>query len=309
MNIEWHFEAVSLPLEHPFSITRGTTRQADVGIVELDADGYTGTGACAPAEYLGDSMEAVDSAIPELGAIVADLGSIHQLDRLEKLLQEAAPASPAARAAVSTAMHDLVAQSLELPLYRYWGLEPDQMPETTVTIGLQPLEAVQSSAARYADAGFDRLKIKLDRDQPIETVAAVREVASDVDLFVDANGAWDEEDAVATLGRLAEYDIVLAEQPVPAGDIEALAGVTERVPVPIVADEACESAADIPALADACDGVVLKLMKCGGLREAWQFIHTAHAHDCQVLAGCMVESSALIASGLSPRSGRRVRRS
>jgi L-alanine-DL-glutamate epimerase-like enolase superfamily enzyme len=109
---------------------------------------------------------------------------------------------------------------------------------------------------------------------------------------VDANAGWSFEEAVYNIPRLAEYGLELVEQPLPAGDIEGLRRLRSmNLGAPIFADEPVKTARDVAAHAGAVDGVVIKLMKTGGIREALRAIHTAHAHDMQVMLSCMVESS------------------
>ena len=90
---------------------------------------------------------------------------------------------------------------------------------------------------------------------------------------------------------LAELGVEFIEQPLPAHDIEAMRFVRERSILPIVADESCVIASDIPRLVGAVDGINIKLAKCGGLREALRMIATARAHGMLVMAGCMIETS------------------
>jgi L-alanine-DL-glutamate epimerase-like enolase superfamily enzyme len=90
---------------------------------------------------------------------------------------------------------------------------------------------------------------------------------------------------------LHEFGVHALEQPVAAQDIEGLRYVRDHSPIPVIADEACLVATDIPRIAAACDGINIKLAKCGSLREAMRMIHVARAHDLRVMAGCMIESS------------------
>ena len=90
---------------------------------------------------------------------------------------------------------------------------------------------------------------------------------------------------------LVEQGVEMLEQPVAGNDIEGLRFVRKRAKLPVFADESCLVATDIPKLAGAVDGINIKLAKCGSLREAMRMVHTARAHDMQVMAGCMIESS------------------
>ena len=93
------------------------------------------------------------------------------------------------------------------------------------------------------------------------------------------------------IALLAEYEVEFVEQPLPPQDVEGLRFVRDRSPLPIIADESCVVASDVPRLAGAVDGVNLKLAKCGGLREAMRIVAAARAHGMSVMGGCMVETS------------------
>src|SRR4029078_12549167 len=95
---------------------------------------------------------------------------------------------------------------------------------------------------------------------------------------------------------LYDQDVEFIEQPVVAADIEGLRSVRSRSRLPIIADESCLVASDIPRLAGAVDGINIKLAKCGSLREAVRMVHTARALGMTVMAGCMIESSLGIAA-------------
>jgi L-alanine-DL-glutamate epimerase-like enolase superfamily enzyme len=90
---------------------------------------------------------------------------------------------------------------------------------------------------------------------------------------------------------LARNRVEFVEQPLPPHDVDGLRFVRERSSLPIIADESCIVATDIPRLAGAVDGINIKLAKCGGLREALRMIATARAHGMLVMAGCMIETS------------------
>jgi L-alanine-DL-glutamate epimerase-like enolase superfamily enzyme len=113
---------------------------------------------------------------------------------------------------------------------------------------------------------------------------------------VDANAGWGREEAAELIPRLAAYGLELVEQPLAPGDIEGLRELRQRlrsqgVQTPLFADESARTAREVAALAGAVDGVVIKLMKSGGIREALRAIHTARALDMQVMISCMIESS------------------
>jgi L-alanine-DL-glutamate epimerase-like enolase superfamily enzyme len=124
----------------------------------------------------------------------------------------------------------------------------------------------------------------------------VREATPDVRIRVDANEAWTPREAVRKSAWLADADVEFVEQPVPAEDPEGLQFVYEHSGLPVAADESCRTLSDVPQIADRADIVNLKLMKCGGLREAKRMIATARAHGLEVMLGCMLETNASIAA-------------
>jgi len=291
------FERVDLPLSDTFTISRGSTETATNVVVRLtDGAGRIGVGAAAPVSYHGETVEGVEAAMPDLLAGVEAVGDPHAQQRIERHLADAAPDRPAARAAVSVAVHDLAARQATEALYRRWGLDPDTVPATSYTVGIDTPAAMADRARRIRDAGYRTLKIKLGTDDDRARLAAVREAAPDARIRVDANGDWTPEEAIGHCEWLADAGVEFVEQPVARDDIEGLSRVAAASSVPVAADESCLTATDVPAVADAVDIVVVKLMKCGGLRPAARQIATAQAHGLDVMLGCMVESNASISA-------------
>jgi L-alanine-DL-glutamate epimerase-like enolase superfamily enzyme len=289
------FERLALPLAIPFGISRGTTETAENVLVRIeDEAGTVGVGAAAPSAYYGESVESALDALPELLVAVEDIDDPHAQQALAREMHERAPDQRAARAAVSVAVHDLAASQQGEPLYRRWGLDPDAAPQTTYTIGIASPEEMAERASAASAEGFP-LKVKLGTDADRERVRAVREAAPDAHVRVDANGAWEPADAIAATRYLAEYDVALVEQPVPADDVTGLRAVREEGALPVAADESCVTATDVPQVGDAVDVVVVKVTKCGGLRSALRQIATAKAHGLETMIGCMVASNAAIA--------------
>ncbi len=297
------FERVELPLAREFTIARGTTSTATNHLVTVtDETGRTGVGAAAPAAYYDETPDSVESVLPELCAVAEAIESPFAQQRLERELLEAAPGEAAARAAVSVAVHDLAAKQRAEPLYQQWGLDPTLAPATSYTVGIDSPEEMAAQAAEIAEHGYPILKVKLGTDNDQERLEAVREAAPEVRIRVDANCAWSPDEAIENAAWLHSCDIEFLEQPVIADDTEGLQRVTQETPFPVAADESCVTAADVGTVADAVDIVVVKLMKCGGIRPALRQIEAAHAHGLSVMLGCMVESNAAIAGAaqLSP---------
>jgi len=291
------FERLELALSEPFAIARGSRETTTNVVVRLtDSEGRAGVGAAAPSTRYGETPATVEAVLPRFLDAVESVGDPDARQEIERRLGETVRGNPAARAAVSIALCDLAATRLGVPLYRLWGLDPDAAPPTSYTIGLAAPERMGEKAAAAVDAGHDVLKVKVGTDDDEARVAAVRAAAPDAQLRVDANEAWTPKEAVARCGVLADHGVEFVEQPVSADDPDGLRYVTERVPLPVIADESCRDAGDVADLAGRVDGVNLKLTKCGGIRETRRAIHAARAAGLEVMLGCMVETNAAIAA-------------
>ena len=281
------FDVLSLQTRHPFTIARGSTTQYRTVRVRLaDADGLEGWGEAAPSRYYGETADTVVAALGRLAeALPADASDLEGADAA---LLRVSPADAAARSAVSAALHDLAGKRLGAPLWKLWGLDPTRAPLTSFTIGLDTPERVQAKVREAA--AYPILKVKVGTPEDAVVLRAVREV-TDKPLRVDANAGWTAAEALARLPLLEEMRVDLIEQPVAPGDVEGLAAVHRASRIPIVADEACRTAADVPRLAGAADGVNIKLAKCGSLREALRMVEAARRHGLSVMVGCMIETS------------------
>ncbi|MDB4879706.1 MAG: hypothetical protein JWL60_1152 [Gemmatimonadetes bacterium] len=283
-------DVVTLRTKNPFIIARGGSSEYRVVRVTLTADdGATGWGEAAPSKFYGETADTVVDVLPMLAEVVrqADGWSI---EAIEHELARTIRFNGSARAAISGALHDLMGKRLGVPVHRLWGLDAAASPLTSFTIGIAPDEATLRQ--RVADAvQYPILKIKLGSAWDERIVRVVRELAPHKVLRVDANAAWSPKSTLAMVPFLREMGVEFVEQPLPPHDLEGLRFIRERSPLPIIADESCLVAADIPRLAGCVDGINIKLAKCGGLREALRMIATARAHDMLVMAGCMIESS------------------
>ena len=201
--------------------------------------------------------------------------------------------------AIDIALWDIRGKVANMPLYKLLGLTKYQTPITSFTIGIDDPETIREKV-RLANL-YPVLKVKVGVDRDLQILEAVRDV-TDKALRVDANGAWTAREAVERIIAMRRFGIELCEQPVAPGDIDGLRFVRERVEVPIFADESARTPDDIPRLAGAVDGINIKIMKCGGIREAIKMIHLARAFHMKVMLGCNIESSLSItaAAHVSP---------
>ena len=283
-------EIVTLRTKNPFIIARGGSSEYRVVRVTLTAaDGATGWGEAAPSRFYGETADTVVDVLPMLADALEGTDG-WSLEALEHTLARTIRFNGAARAAMSAALHDMMGKRLGVPLYRLWGLDPAASPLTSFTVAIAPDE--KTLRERVTDAAqYPVLKIKLGTSWDERIVRVVREMEPNKVLRVDANAAWTPKSALRIIPLLQELGVEFVEQPLPPEDLEGMRFVRERSSLPIVADESCLVAADIPKLAGVVDGINIKLAKCGGLREALRMIATARAHGMLVMAGCMIESS------------------
>ncbi len=289
------YEVTSLQTKHPFVIARGTHDvNPAVWVCITDDDGLEGWGESNPTPYYGETAQTVCAALDVYRAAVEAADAPFAVQEIERACENDLGGNASARAAISAALYDLMGKRLGVPVYRLWGLDPSQAPRTSFTIGIDEPDVIRQ---RVKDAEqYPILKIKVGTDRDEETLTVVREQAPDKIIRVDANTAWNAKQAVANIEKLSRFDLEFVEQPLPADDIEGLKFLRDRSPLPIIADESCLTARDIPRLVGAVDGINIKLAKCGGPSEALRMIHIARAHNMSIMLGCMVESSLGIAA-------------
>lgn len=291
-------KTIDLNLTTPFRISRGVQHVSPVMIASIQHDDVTGYGEASPDEYYGETPETVQACLSKFSDLLED--DPFALEEIMQRFENAVHLNPAAKAAVDMALYDLVGKLLGVPVYKLFGLSTAHTPQTSFTLGIDtPAEmAKKALAARH----YPIFKVKVGTKHDVENIKAIREVAPHVTIRVDANTAWTPKEAISMIHKLQPYNIEFVEQPVAARDLNGLKLVREHVDLPIMADESCVTVDDIPRVAGCVDGIVIKLMKCGGIRQALKMIHVARVHHLKIMLGCMIESSLAItaAAQLSP---------
>jgi L-Ala-D/L-Glu epimerase len=280
------FEPLDLPLANPFGISRRTTTVARNVLVRVEWEGLVGYGEAAPNAYYGESQASVLAWLPRLVEALP-AGDPLAMRRASDALEHACHHNPAARAGLELALWDLLGKRHGAPIWRLWGLGGDA-PLSSFTIGIDTPEKMGEKAAAARE--YPLLKVKVGTANDAANLRAIRDARPDARIQVDANGAWSAKEAIRALHELEELGLELVEQPVRGDDVEGLALVSRATRLPVYADEGCVTARDVPRVAGACDGVVVKLQKSGGLLNAYEHVLAARAHGLHVMMGCMVES-------------------
>ncbi len=283
-------EQCAITTRHPFAIARGSTngyRRAWVRLV--DEDGVEGWGEADPSSFYGETLETVLATFEKLAPHLPR--DPFDLEGAEARFAQIVPKNGAARAALSAALHDLVGKRLGQPLWRLWGLDPRKAPVSSFTIGLDTIDKIREKVREAEPYPILKIKLGTERDEAI--LRTIRG-ATDKPIRVDANAGWTVARAKEMIPVLKDHGVEFVEQPLPPDDLDGLAEVRRFAAahdLPVVVDESCLVAADIPRLAGRADGINIKLAKCGSLREALRMIATARAHGMLVMVGCMIETS------------------
>jgi len=265
-------------LRAPFVITGHTFREINPVWVHLESAGHTGRGEAIGVYYTGETTESMVSQLEsvrkevEAGATRADI-------------QHLLPAG-GARNALDCAYWDLECKSTGKTIWQVLGLLPHEL-NTVATIGIGTPEAMAQQAKDYHS--FEKLKIKLDGDAPIEKLRAIRQARPEASLVIDVNQGWSLQELSDYLPALDELQIAMVEQPLARGVDAQLEGFSS--PIPLGADESCLDLAEYDRAATLYDVINIKLDKCGGLTEALAIATRATEDGKSVMVGNMTGTS------------------
>ncbi|WP_417319941.1 N-acetyl-D-Glu racemase DgcA [Emcibacter sp.] len=279
------------PLREPFRISRGVKTGADVIHVTIECDQVKGEGESVPYARYGETVESV---LDQINAVLPDVEEGVSPEQLLGLLPPGA-----ARNAVDCALWDLMARWQGRTVASLLDLDMPGELETAITIGVDAPEKMAEKAALSRSAPL--LKVKLDQDNILDRMRAVRTAAPESRIIVDPNESWTIDILKSVDEDLAGLGVNLLEQPLPAGEDDALKDYQARVPV--CADESCHTSHDLPSLKGKYQYVNIKLDKTGGLTEAVRLRERALEQGFGLMIGCMVATSLSMAPAILLCSG------
>ena len=292
------YKPYTLELKHVFTIATNSRTTTPVVLTEVEYDGVIGYGEASLPPYLGESHQTVADFLSKV-----DLSKYDNAFDLENILidiDKIATENTAAKASIDIALHDLVGKLLNQPWYNIWGFDKTKTPYTSFTIGIDTPDVVRVKVKEAEE--YKILKVKLGRDTDKEMIETIRSV-SDTPLTVDVNQGWTDKNlALEMIYWLKEKNVLFVEQPMPKTQIDDMAWLTEKSPLPTIGDESVQRLEDVIKAHGVFSGINIKLMKCTGMREAHKMILMARALGMKVMLGCMTETSCAIsaASHLSP---------
>lgn len=281
-----HVRTALWPMRGTFRISRGARTETPTIIVEIEEAGAIGRAECVPYPRYGESIESVSAEIEALRQEIEG--------GMERPALQNALSAGAARNALDCALWDLEAKRSGKRAWEIAGIDPPPPVTSAMTLSLDTPENM--AAAARASAHLPLLKLKVTGEGDLERVEAVRGGAPNSRLIVDANEGWQPEMLDSLLPALADLGVELVEQPLAAGDDDALLG--RDFTIPICADEACHTRAGLDRLEGRYPMINVKLDKSGGLTEALALVREARARGFQIMVGCMVGSSLAMAPAL-----------
>jgi L-Ala-D/L-Glu epimerase len=293
------FTPFTLELKHAFGVSVNTRTTTPIVHTVIEYGKFKGFGEASMPPYLGESQETVMKFLSKVD--VSKYENPFQLETILAEIDALEAGNTAAKASIDIALHDLIGKMMGQPLYNIWGFDKSKTPYTSFTIGIDTPEVVRQKVKEVIN-DFGVLKVKLGRDNDKEMIETIRSV-TDKPLTADANQGWkDKQYALDMTHWLKEKGVMFIEQPMPKEMVDEHAWLTERSPLPVLADEAIKRLPDLIKYRGAYSGIVVKLMKTTGLREAHKMISVARAFGMKVMIGCMTETSCAItaAAHLTP---------
>ncbi|CAA9479923.1 MAG: O-succinylbenzoate synthase [uncultured Solirubrobacteraceae bacterium] len=291
-------QPLTLRLREPLVTAYGTVSERELLIARLDGgDGLVGIGEAAPLEsYDGVPLAAVRAALDAYARV------LEGIEEPEAALEacRAERDLPQALSAIDLALWDLAGKRAGRPVAELLSVEAARSVEVNATIGAEDRAGAAAAAAAAVAADFDTLKVKVGVGDDAGRLAAVRAAAGPrVAIRIDANGAWDVEEAVAHLRALAPVGLELAEEPVHG--VERLRAVRAEVDVPLAMDET--AAEPDAAGSGATDAVCLKLARCGGISGVLRDAAAARAAGSTVYLASTYDGPVGIAAGVHAAAG------
>jgi L-alanine-DL-glutamate epimerase-like enolase superfamily enzyme len=292
------FKPYTLELKHVFTLASSSRTTTPVMLTEIQFGDLTGYGEASMPPYLGESHDTASSFLAKVN--IEQFNDPFNLEEIIDYIDTVDIGNYAAKASVDIALHDLVGKLIRQPWYKIWGYNPTKTPSTSFTIGIDTAEVVKQKVLEAAE--YKILKVKLGRDTDKEMIETIRSVTNKP-ICVDVNQGWkDKEKALDMIFWLQEKGVVFVEQPMDKKNLDDNAWLTEKSPLPTIGDEAVQGLTDVVKAKGIYSGINIKLMKCGGMRNAIKMLGLAEGLGLKVMIGCMTETSCAIsaASHLTP---------
>lgn len=277
-----------LQCTHPFGIARSSHNYYDRVFIYLEQDGIIGRGEAAPTERYNESIPQIVERLRK-GILVPE--NVTDISELINIINEQFDGIVSLRSTLVSAALDWWTQKQGQPLYEYCGYGSINTKPTSFTIAIGDFNELEQKV-REAES-YRILKVKLGTNNDKKIITEIRKY-TDKPIRIDANEGWNLDTAIRMTEWLAENNIELIEQPLPAAKFAKMPKLKAHSPIPLIADENCHTSDDIEKLVEGFDGINIKLTKCGGLDEVENMLKIANRFDMKIMYGCMIESSVAI---------------
>ena len=285
-----------IPLIEPFITSLAyETHVENVIVVIRTEKGITGFGECSP--YMPVNGESIDTCFI-VGQYFAKLlkgkNAVElkaKLSAMDRLIY----ANTSIKSAFDIALHDIIGQHKEVPLYKLYGGKNNKELVTDYTVSLDNAEKMGADALKIKNQGYPAIKVKLGESakKDVERIKMIREaVGNEIPVRIDANQGWSVKEAIETLKKLDEYDIEHCEEPIARWNFMRMRKVKKNSPIPIMADESCGDAHDAERLLKlkACDMFNIKVGKAGGVFNAYEIVKLGDKAKMHMQVGAFLES-------------------
>jgi L-Ala-D/L-Glu epimerase len=271
------------PLKKVFRIAHGARTEASVLELTISDGVHSGWSEVVPYKRYGESINSVSQQIEQFFVQHQHAADLEQQISL-------LPAG-STRNALDCALWDLKAKQTHHGVAKLLKLPTAEPFITAQTLSIDSADAMASAIKKIAPAPL--IKIKLDNEGIVEKIHAIHQASPSSQFIVDANESWSLDDLTQCVDDLKAMNVILIEQPLPAGKDHNL--INFNSPIALCADESCHTSADLAYLKNRYDVVNIKLDKTGGLTEAVNLAQQAKNHGFEIMLGCMVGSSLAMA--------------
>lgn len=281
-----NYKKSNLPFKHPFTISKGTKTHQPALLVELDHFGIKGYGEAPAIVYYNITVEKMIEDI-ERKRIFLEKFNFTEPDRYWHYLHHLFPDNPFLVCALDMAGWDIYGKMKRKQLYDLWHLDITSNPMTDITIGI---DTIENMVQKMKENPWPIYKIKLGTNNDIGIMRELRKHTDSI-FRIDANAAWNAEEALEKINAFKELNVEFIEQPLAKDDWEGMKFLYERSPIPLIADESCVSEHDVKKCYQHFHGINIKLTKCSGITPALRMIKEARDLEMKVMVGCMNEST------------------
>lgn len=287
--MKFEYQPYLLEYKHRFGVSSNTRTHTQSVFTKILWDGFEGYGeACLPP-YLGETLEETVELFEKAKPILAKESYPCSIIEIINTIDELSKGCNAAKAAIDIALHDLKGKIENKSVAQLYRLQNAKTTATSCTIGIDTEEKIKQKIEEAA--GFKILKIKAGTKDDKALISLIRKYTNKK-LYVDVNQGWtDKQFAIDMIAWFKEQGVLLIEQPLPIAQIDDMAWVTQHSILPTIADESVKRLSDIENIKGVFSGVNIKLMKCTGIKEAFEMIELCKQFDLKIFLGCMAESS------------------